>query len=208
MTLLLIDTAFDCCQVGLWRDGHLIAQQSMQGEARHDVVLAPLVADLLQQNDLTVKDLSGVAAVTGPGRFTSLRVGIAYARALVLPYQTPIVGVATGEILNRIVTTANPAWLVMVKRGEVFAQTPMIAEPQMVPLEAVAGWLAEQGIDHVTVIGAGVPTVWDDALPPSMARTILTTLPLEALGAVAQDGMDKPPVPVRPFYGLSTGAGT
>ncbi len=206
---LLIDTAFDCCQVGLWHGDQLYDSLSVTGEAHHDVILAPLVAQLLQQTNQTVRMLDGVAAMTGPGRFTSLRVGIAFARALVLPNHLPLVGITTGDIIRSTTQTPQPAWLVMVKRGEVFAQTPDMPQPIMVTLPDLAQWLQTHQIDAITVIGAGVPTGWQDIVPADVPCTILDRLPLNIMGqqAAAQFAIPSTePLPVRPFYGASTGA--
>lgn len=193
----------------MWRDGALRTAKSLPGEARHDVALAPLVAELLETQGLKPAQITGVAAVTGPGRFTSLRVGIAFARAFVLPHGTPLVGVSTGQLIQQASSQKQPGWLVMVKRGEVFAQTPALADPINLTFDQVPGWLAATPIDSLTVIGAGVPTEWDQLLPSGTTYHIWSALPLEVMGQVAErllQGDIRPNAPVRPFYGTSTGA--
>jgi tRNA threonylcarbamoyl adenosine modification protein YeaZ len=207
---LLIDTAFDACQAGLWQDGALRAFVSLPGEAKHDVVLAPLVQQLLLEQDVTVAQLKGIAVITGPGRFTSLRVGIAMARALVLPHHVPLIGVSTGQILHAMLPTENAAWLVMVKRGEVFAQTPAMVEPEVIAMDRVAAWLVDQDVQHLAVIGAGVPTAWETIVPATIQAQILTSLPLPVMGQIVEPLLRHAPAgagqPVRPFYGQSSGA--
>jgi tRNA threonylcarbamoyladenosine biosynthesis protein TsaB len=211
--LLLIDTAFDLCQVGLWDDNQLIARISAPGEARHDVILAPLVDRLLQKNNTKIADLSGIAVMTGPGRFTSLRVGIAFARALILPHPLSLYGVTTSAVLLAHSQTIHATWqkpavLMAVKRGEIFVQTNKDSDPLSLLLADLPARL--DGCDGVIAIGAGIPSDWQDALPETLPRTILTHLPLEAIGvsatalATASSGHHV----VRPFYGTSTGAGT
>ncbi|HEY0905643.1 MAG TPA: tRNA (adenosine(37)-N6)-threonylcarbamoyltransferase complex dimerization subunit type 1 TsaB [Methylophilus sp.] len=213
MTFLLLATAFDCCQVALWRDDTLISDISLVGEARHDVALAPLVANLLKDQNLSVKDLSGIAVVTGPGRFTSLRVGISFARALVLPYRTTLYGIPTGLVLQDYIRAEhagwqNPAWLVAVKRGEIFVQNAAMPQPVAIPLEELAGWLQTYNIDGVVAIGAGITPEWQDQIPSGLCPVYLQELPLHHLGQAA--GMVAVTQPaeqmvVRPFYGTSTG---
>jgi tRNA threonylcarbamoyl adenosine modification protein YeaZ len=212
MTLLLIDTAFDCCQAALWRDGQLIAHEQRVGEARHDVALAPLVASILQQQSLTIADISAIGVTTGPGRFTSLRVGISYARALALPYRTPLYGVMTGDVLRVVAgNAADTAYLVAVKRGEIFAQTETQTEPVNMNLADLPEWLAEQGSTRVLALGAGITTEWQDAIPSILDPQILSIMPMDAIAQCVTGLMATYPqgqTVIRPFYGTSTGVGT
>lgn len=218
MTILLLDTAFDCCQAGLWRNGDLIAQDSITGEARHDVMLAPLVARLLAQHEISAGDLNAIAVTTGPGRFTSLRVGISFARALALPYQTPLYALPTGTLLHHYQRTlpqqgTHPVFLIAVKRGEIFAQTPDMAEPVMMQLADLPTYLADHQANQVIAMGAGINRDWLDAIPTDYAVQCLDHLPLSALGMACDEIMANSGAGemhgqtiVRPFYGTSTGA--
>ncbi|MDB5477535.1 MAG: tsaB [Alphaproteobacteria bacterium] len=129
MTALLIDTAFESCQVGLWDNDVCITMASVPGGGKHDVVLAPLVDEMLKVHGVKIKDLAEIIVTTGPGRFTGLRVGIAFARGLALVYKTPLKGVLTTEALawemRRGNATGPMAVIVTVKRGESFIQRIM-----------------------------------------------------------------------------------
>lgn len=55
--------------------------------------LLKLTEALFIQSGFEVKQLSGVVCVVGPGRFTSVRLGVVYANALALSYSVSLIGV-------------------------------------------------------------------------------------------------------------------
>ncbi|HLD24540.1 MAG TPA: tRNA (adenosine(37)-N6)-threonylcarbamoyltransferase complex dimerization subunit type 1 TsaB [Patescibacteria group bacterium] len=56
----------------------------------HD--LLPLIEEALQENHISVTDLTEITVNEGPGSFTGLRVGIAVANALGLLLRIPVNG--------------------------------------------------------------------------------------------------------------------
>ena len=53
---------------------------------------------MLKLASLTVADLTALAVALGPGSFTGLRIGLAAAKGLALPYKLPVIGIPTLEI--------------------------------------------------------------------------------------------------------------
>ena len=94
--LLAIDSATHCASLAL-HDGHkLLAEHSWRSANRHSVELPPLVAQLLAQHNATPNAL---AVACGPGSFTGLRIGVAFAKGLAAARDLPLVGVPTPDIL-------------------------------------------------------------------------------------------------------------
>lgn len=60
-------------------------------------VALPLVEQLLQEHNLTPRDLQAVEVNAGPGSFTGVRVGVAIANALSFALQIPVNGITFKE---------------------------------------------------------------------------------------------------------------
>ena len=94
--LLAIDSATQRISLAL-HDGHeVLAEQSWRSVNRHSAELPPAVARMLAQQDGA---LSALAVACGPGSFTGLRIGVAFAKGLAAARALPLVGIATQEIL-------------------------------------------------------------------------------------------------------------
>ncbi len=203
---LLIDTAFESCQVALAQGEKIIAQQIQTGGGGQDRVLAGMVRDVLASQNITVKELQKIAVTTGPGRFTGLRVGIAFARGLALVNKTPLVGIVTTDVLALDLADAssdknNLAVLLSVKRGESFVQRvkPMPTDIVRVMDDELNDHLMKSG--PVTIGGFISPatramlnseiTVLDGLDAPSLTHMAGLAALMNAL----------PNVPVRPYYG-------
>ncbi|MCC7495251.1 MAG: tRNA (adenosine(37)-N6)-threonylcarbamoyltransferase complex dimerization subunit type 1 TsaB [Fimbriimonadaceae bacterium] len=97
--LLAIETAADHASLALLREGHLVAELTFTARRTMAEQLTPAIAALLRQVDLRCADLGAVAVGLGPGSFTSLRVGLATAKGLVLAADLPLLGISSLQTL-------------------------------------------------------------------------------------------------------------
>lgn len=124
MTLVLgLDTATDVATCALVRDGVVLGERS-RAEPRR---LLEEVDALLAAFDAAPTDLGGLVVGTGPGSFTSTRMGIALARGLALALGIPAAGVSTLDALASARPGAYP--VVDARRREVFAPGPRAVAP-------------------------------------------------------------------------------
>nr|MBQ0091556.1 tRNA (adenosine(37)-N6)-threonylcarbamoyltransferase complex dimerization subunit type 1 TsaB [Candidatus Enterousia merdequi] len=56
------------------------------------------VNDFLEQNNVQMSDLSAIGVIVGPGSFTGIRMGIAYAKGLSIGLNIPVIGVNLFEL--------------------------------------------------------------------------------------------------------------
>jgi tRNA threonylcarbamoyladenosine biosynthesis protein TsaB len=96
MLILSIDTALDACAAAvLDTAGGVIAQESQAMKRGHAEALMPLIARVMKASGVAFAALDRIAATTGPGSFTGLRVGLSAARGIALAAEKPVVGVTT-----------------------------------------------------------------------------------------------------------------
>ena len=97
--LLAFDTATPHVTVAL-HDGDRVVSEYVSAEAmRHGEMLAPGIADVLDQVGATSRDVTAIAVGVGPGPFTGLRVGLVTARTMAMALEIPVYGVCSLDIL-------------------------------------------------------------------------------------------------------------
>jgi tRNA threonylcarbamoyladenosine biosynthesis protein TsaB len=97
--LLALDTATQLVGIALHDGQTILSECSWVGGRRQTAELAPEVALTLRRVDVTPRQLSAVAVAIGPGSFTGLRIGLAFAKGLALAHRIPLVGVPTLDVL-------------------------------------------------------------------------------------------------------------
>jgi tRNA threonylcarbamoyladenosine biosynthesis protein TsaB len=99
MLILAIDTALSACSVAIVRGDETLVSQVVpmaRGQAEH---LAPMVRAVAIEAGIGFSQIDLIAVTRGPGAFTGLRIGLAFARGLALALDRPCVGVSTLEVL-------------------------------------------------------------------------------------------------------------
>lgn len=97
MLTLGLNTAGPACDVALLRDGALAAHRYEAMVRGQDARLPGLVEACLKDGGAHFSDLDRIGVVTGPGSFTGIRVGVAFARGLALALKRPCIGVTSLE---------------------------------------------------------------------------------------------------------------
>ncbi len=92
---LALDTSGGSFRVCAVKDGEAFARTSNSGSDR--APLTALVSGALNDANLDIKSLAGIAVSTGPGSFTGLRVGLAFAKAIALAREIPLLGISSFE---------------------------------------------------------------------------------------------------------------
>ena len=98
-TILAIDTSGRFMSAALLRNGALLGEVFVDAGRNHSELLAPACESLLKSRGVKKTGLTRLAVSTGPGSFTGLRVGIAFARTLAQFLKIPLVGIPSFEIL-------------------------------------------------------------------------------------------------------------
>ncbi|WP_332770025.1 tRNA (adenosine(37)-N6)-threonylcarbamoyltransferase complex dimerization subunit type 1 TsaB [Phenylobacterium sp.] len=194
--VLALDTCLGACSAAVL-DGDRVLASRVEPMARgHQERLAPLVAELMAEAATSFDQLDRVGVTVGPGSFTGLRVGLAFAKGIGQALAIPVVAVGTLEALAE----ATPGRVLAVldaKRGQVylqaFADGVPVSAPDVLPLETAAARVAEFAPD--VLIGSGAALFAD--MTPS-ARVVAAEQADPA--AVARLAAARSPIPPRPLY--------
>jgi tRNA threonylcarbamoyladenosine biosynthesis protein TsaB len=97
--LLAVDTSTQTMGLALYDGSQAFAESFWRTKTHHTVELAPAVQDMLAKCGVPPSNLGAVACALGPGSFTSLRIGLAFAKGLAFSLNIPILGISTFEFL-------------------------------------------------------------------------------------------------------------
>src|SRR5918994_698855 len=128
MLVLAFDTATDVATSALVRDGVVLGERT--GLAR---TLLEDVDALLSAASAVPVDVDALVVGTGPGSFTSTRIGLAVARGLALALDVPVAGVSTLDALASARVGALP--VIDARRQEVFVPGPRAVSPDDLDVE-------------------------------------------------------------------------
>ncbi len=101
--LLAVDTATRMVGLALYDGVRVGSERTWSSNRYHTVELAPAVEQMLADADITTK-VKAIGVATGPGSFTALRIGLAFAKGFAFSENIPLIGIPTLDI----VATAQP----------------------------------------------------------------------------------------------------
>lgn len=118
--ILNLETSSKNCSVCLSSKGKLIQSFDSEDDSyRHSELLTSSIQDILNENNLGVKDLSAVSIGIGPGSFTGLRIGFSVAKGLCYPHNINLIGISSLKIIANSVIKENKNIISLIKdKGE------------------------------------------------------------------------------------------
>jgi tRNA threonylcarbamoyladenosine biosynthesis protein TsaB len=201
MIVLALDTCLAACSVALRRDGETLGVLSEPTARGHQERLAPMTRDLMSAAGLEFGALDRIGVTVGPGSFTGLRVGLAFAKGLAFALRRPCVGVGTLEALAAGLDDAGPrAAVIDAGRGRVYVQlfdgAASLSGPDILPVETAAARLIEVYADATVILTGPGADLLAHVLPGAIARPQAAPDPR----AVARLAASAPQAPPRPLY--------
>ena len=150
MLILAFDTATDVATSALVWDGEVLGELT----SRPVSVLEDLDA-LLRRGGVRDSQIEGIAVGTGPGSFTSLRMGLATARTLAFALDVGLAGVSTLDALAAGAPGATP--VIDARRREVFSLLggqAVVLAPTELPVESGRSYVGDGAVRYRDVIEA------------------------------------------------------
>lgn len=122
MLVLGLETSTSRSSVALVDGDRVVSSASLGVPRRHGEFLAPAIRFCLEQAQLDVDRITGVAVGLGPGLYTGLRVGIAMAQTFASSRHLPVVGLSGLDVLAFQVRASDQPICATIdaRRGELF----------------------------------------------------------------------------------------
>ncbi len=162
MIVLGIETSSTCGSVAVVQDRKVLGELFFNTGTKHSTKIVPSITNLLSTVGLDKADLEGIAVTSGPGSYTSLRIGISIAKGLAYSLDIPLIGISTLQCVafNSIISPHLICSLIDARKGELYSalfryntgELERISEDQIVSIDYLC-----QAIDEKTVlIGDGL----------------------------------------------------
>ena len=206
MRLLVIDTALGLCTAGVFEVAGAGPPQrlGLRSEVMakgHQERLAGFARDAVAEAGGGFAALDRIGVTTGPGSFTGLRVGLAFAQGLGAALDRPVVGIST---LDALAASEGPmttgAAVIDARRGQVYARFWRDGEAGdpagALAIEAAQARVATLG-PGARLIGSGAGLVGSAAGGATMIDRAGPAPEALAALAAAADPVAAPP---RPLY--------
>lgn len=103
MLILAVESTAKTVSVALVKvldgENQIIAETFINTKQTHSETLMPALDSMLKKTNISLSDISLIAAANGPGSFTGVRIGISSVKGLAFPTATPCVGISTLEAI-------------------------------------------------------------------------------------------------------------
>lgn len=199
MIVLGLDTCLSACSVAVLDGDRVLAHASEVMARGHQERLAPMAQAVMAKAALPFSALQRVGATVGPGSFTGLRVGVAFAKGLGSALSIPVVGVGTLEALAAE-GSGLVAAVIDARRDQIYLQVfesgEALMAPDVLPVGTAAARLAELARGRpVTLVGSAAALLAEAAVGA-------VTLSPEGCDArhVARLAASRSATPIRPLY--------
>ncbi len=201
MLTLVLDTALNACAVAVSRDGHILSPASEPMQRGHQERLAPMVEAVMQNGGAGFDALDRIGVTVGPGSFTGLRVGLAFAKAMSLALDIPCIGVNSLEALAAG-RAGFVAAAIAAKGDQLYLQafldgTALMAPDVLETSVAVARIVELWSGTETTLVGSGASAL--AGVLPGAARPEADTADICALAHLIE-GRPSAAVRPRPLY--------
>jgi len=103
LILLAFDTCLDKTYIVLRKDDKILTSEILESDEKnyHSAYLISTISKILQENNLTPKDVEGIAINVGPGSFTGIRACTTVARVMAQQLDIKAIGISSLEILSK-----------------------------------------------------------------------------------------------------------
>lgn len=194
MKILAIDTSSKICSVALLENNEVIDELNLDDGKTHSENLMPLINEVLNKNNLSLKQIEMIACSVGPGSFTGIRIGVATVKPIAEVLNIKIASVTSLETLAKNVENEETiVSLIDARNNQVYAgifdkehkkKEEYIADDINVVIDSIKKY------DTVICVGDGA-ILHQDLLKSSMPKVKFATTNLQSAQNVGKIGYKK-----------------
>jgi tRNA threonylcarbamoyladenosine biosynthesis protein TsaB len=142
---LIIDTAHRRGHVAVALGEQVVGTRFLEEARRHARDLAPLVQELLREQNWRPRELTGVIVSRGPGSYTGLRVGLISAKTLAYATGCELIGIDTFAAIAGQAPPGTPRVDVIAdaQQGKIYVQSFVNCQGGPLSIQTCAAWLED-----------------------------------------------------------------
>ncbi|MEM8833918.1 MAG: tRNA (adenosine(37)-N6)-threonylcarbamoyltransferase complex dimerization subunit type 1 TsaB [Pseudomonadota bacterium] len=132
---LVFDTALAGLSVGVVTAEGKASVRQIETAREQASLLIPVIQEVLEEVNLTLKDVDLIGTTIGPGSFTGVRIGMTTAKTLAMALDCPVVGLNTLDVMAHHYEGSEPLLCVLETKRQDFygcyydAQRNAVTEP-------------------------------------------------------------------------------
>lgn len=113
--ILYIDTSGNFSQIMLFNEETILSSKKTDELNQHAQSINTHVKEILEETNMTWKDINAIAVLNGPGSYTGLRIGLASAKGFCYAYDIPLILLNHFELLHHCNVNANNSSVYVLK---------------------------------------------------------------------------------------------
>lgn len=206
---LSIDTSTSFSSISISSEGKILKELTWDAKRNHSVELCPAIWSIMNQLKIKPVDLKSVFVAIGPGGFSSLRVGLSFAKAISLTLQIPVVSVRTLDIeINPYVPSEIPVYaMIKASTKSVYSinnldsggSVSVVNLQDLADITTTKSIFCGEGISEISSYLSsklGNLAILKGGIPPTRKVSVLASLGYEKLMTSGSEDIDK----LEPIY--------
>lgn len=155
MRILAVDTSSAVASCAVVDGEKLVCEQILNNKLTHSQTIMPMIEAVMKQAEIKVTEIDLFAAVTGPGSFTGLRIGVSAVKALAHAANKPCAAVSTLEAMAyNMPFCEHLIYPIMdARRGEVYNAVYRFADGRLCEIRQPRAVSIEQCCEDIQSIG-------------------------------------------------------
>jgi tRNA threonylcarbamoyladenosine biosynthesis protein TsaB len=166
--ILHLETSTKACSVALSKNGELCAvKEILADDFSHSENLTLFVQNVLDQAQISMKELSAVSVASGPGSYTGLRIGVSTAKGFCYALGIPLIAVDSLSSLAELAHAKHPektiCAMIDARRREVFSA---IYDDELKMIKPISADVLDESsysdYEPFVYVGDGAAKMWEE----------------------------------------------